>query len=381
MACKELLIISLFILLGNNIQAKRPIKKVLELVKEIRYDMVDEIVDALAPLINNCGGGGGSSNEQGIFLAGGVTSQEYRTEAFYNPVTNFFCEIPPMMYQRESSTTTGFTGCGGWDLYYGDILFNCETFDPNTGNWDVTAYFDDIRVNHVAWQSNMGLYLMSGWGGPYNSTFISNTGSVSAGFDLPYEASYGCAVPDPATDSVIVITGYSGYGYSTNVTRYNDYGFIESLPPLNVGRVYAGCSGYYNEAGNLVLVVTGGSGSYWPTPTETLEVGVDSYWSWHDDTNAMDVSCANADNNVYCLQGYYAYNITMWNQDDESFDLMLDTSYWRGYYGNFASAVPIDSGVENWCMSYKQEKTLKKNVDEPKRKDLEIKETKNKGKN
>ena len=65
MACKELLIISLFILLGNNIQAKRPIKKVLELVKEIRYDMVDEIVDALAPLINNCGGGGGSSNEQG----------------------------------------------------------------------------------------------------------------------------------------------------------------------------------------------------------------------------------------------------------------------------------------------------------------------------
>ena len=64
MACKELLIFSLLVLLGNNIQAKRPIKKVLELVKEIRYDMVDEIVDALAPLINNCGGGG-SSNEQG----------------------------------------------------------------------------------------------------------------------------------------------------------------------------------------------------------------------------------------------------------------------------------------------------------------------------
>ena len=57
MVCKELLIISLIFLLGNNIQAKRPIKKVLELVKEIRYDMVDEIVDALAPLLNNCGGG------------------------------------------------------------------------------------------------------------------------------------------------------------------------------------------------------------------------------------------------------------------------------------------------------------------------------------
>ena len=64
MVCKELLIISLLVLLGNNIQAKRPIKKVLELVKEIRYDMVDEIVEALAPLLNNCGGGGGDGEEE-----------------------------------------------------------------------------------------------------------------------------------------------------------------------------------------------------------------------------------------------------------------------------------------------------------------------------
>ena len=56
-----------------------------------------------------------------------------------------------------------------------------------------------------------------------------------------------------------------------------------------------------------MLVVTGGDGSYYPTPTETLEVGVDSYWSWHYDTNAMDVSCANADNNVYCLQGKLSF--------------------------------------------------------------------------
>ena len=59
-----LLICSLVVLLGDNIQAKRPIKKVLELVKEIRYDMVDEIVEALAPLINNCGGGGGDGEEE-----------------------------------------------------------------------------------------------------------------------------------------------------------------------------------------------------------------------------------------------------------------------------------------------------------------------------
>ena len=71
MWCKELLICSLVVLLGNNIQAKRPIKKVLELVKEIRYDMVDEIVEALAPLLNNCGGdddgGDGQQGTRGSF--------------------------------------------------------------------------------------------------------------------------------------------------------------------------------------------------------------------------------------------------------------------------------------------------------------------------
>jgi len=375
MWCKELLVCSLVVLLGNNIQAKRPIKKVLELVKEIRYDMVDEIVEALAPLLNNCGGDDdGGDGQQGIFIAGGITNQMYRTEAYYNPATNELCDIPPMMYQRESSTTTGFTSCGGYNLDDYTYLYNCETFDPSTGNWEVTAYFDDVRINHVAWQSSEGIFLMSGWGGDYNSTFIGNDGTVSAGFDMMYPASYGCAVADPSTDSVIVIAGYGDYGYSTNVTRYDVNGFVESLPPLNVGRVYAGCAGYYNDADNLVLVVTGGSGSDWPIPTETLEVGVDSYWQWHDDSNVQEISCADANNDVYCIQGYYGYNVTMWNADIEQFDLMLDTSYWRGYWGNFASSVPVDSGIGDWCMTYKQKSALPKNGDAPEKKPLKIKE-------
>ena len=113
----------------------------------------------------------------------------YRTEAYYNPATNELCDIPPMLNQRYSSTTTGFTSCGGWSLEYSDSVNNCETFDPSTGNWDVTAYFDDVRINHVAWQSPEGIFLMSGWGGAMNSTFISNDGTVSPGFDMMYPAS------------------------------------------------------------------------------------------------------------------------------------------------------------------------------------------------
>ena len=64
----------------------------------------------------------------------------------------------------------------------------------------------------------------------------------------------GCAVADPSTDSVIVIGGYNQDNYySTNVTRYDVNGFVESLPPLNFRRVYAGCAGYYNDDENLVI--------------------------------------------------------------------------------------------------------------------------------
>ena len=94
--------------------------------------------------------------------------------------------------------------------------------------------------------------------------------------------SSACAVPDKKSDSVIIIGGYQnnmcsgygnvtegygsddgyGYGYgggsyypSNKVTRYNEYGFVEELPPLNYATVYAGCSGYYDYDDNLVSTI------------------------------------------------------------------------------------------------------------------------------
>ena len=79
-----------------------------------------------------------------------------------------------------------------------------------------------------------------------------------------------CAIADPKTDSVIVIGGLdqdldednvlNPANFSTFVTRYNAMGFVESLPPLKVGRAFgfgffSGCSGFYNEDGNLVILI------------------------------------------------------------------------------------------------------------------------------
>ena len=41
-------------------------------------------------------------------------------------------------------------------------------------------------------------------------------------------------------------------------------------------------------------------------PTETLEVGVDTFWSKvEEENNVLDIACATANNKVYCIQGEY----------------------------------------------------------------------------
>ena len=55
----------------------------------------------------------------GIFLAGGVNgSLDTGTASppgFYNPLTNEYCNLPPMKQPRYGSTTNGFIACGGED--------------------------------------------------------------------------------------------------------------------------------------------------------------------------------------------------------------------------------------------------------------------------
>ena len=95
-----------------------------------------------------------------------------------------------MLHPRRQSTTTGFTSCGGVELETNNAIYNCETFDPSTGKWEITATFEDARIGHVAWQYKEGIFLMSGRGGAFTSTFIGNDGSASAGWDLKYHASW-----------------------------------------------------------------------------------------------------------------------------------------------------------------------------------------------
>jgi len=351
-------------------------------VKVIKNQIVDEVVGEINPTItsscsccepipHHCDGG------QGIFIAGGEAIYDYNLSpsppGFYNPLTNVYCDLPPMYQPRFGSTTTGFIVCGGDDFidYYNydystysygsnNAPYNCEKFEPSTGTWGPYCaswqYEFPARTLHVAWMSSIGLFLIGGYESKDTSMLISKDCSKTEGA-IDSGRIGACAVADPKTDTVIIIGGRNENGRTNEVVRYDIYGIETQLPPLTHPRDDMGCSGYYNNVGNLVLVVTGGYASgVTALGTEHLEVGVGTTWTNKDYYNPTSISCANANKEVYCLQGYDGYDIQEYDKTSGGFIYKTSTEFDRASWGNFASSVCIDSGVEDWCTYSKSNK-------------------------
>ena len=62
---------------------------------------------------------------------------------------------------------------------------------------------------------------------------------------------YACSIPDPSSATVIVTGGF--YYALDTVSRYGLEGWLEDLPPLNVGRSRHGCGSYVSD-GDLVSI-------------------------------------------------------------------------------------------------------------------------------
>merc|ERR1712002_777218 len=381
---KEVVALSLFVFLFSTVESTKPIKKVLSIVKDIKENMltkddglvtldemeeikdqiVDEVYNSLAPVIKNscsCCDGPPSKDceEQGVFAAGGIGDYGASLPLIYNPITNMQCELPQQNQVRYRSSTTGYISCGGYDYnWYGystvssiftSADYNCEIFDPCTGTWSFYKEWESEgyppRAGHVAWMSSIGLFLIGGYGAEDSSMLIGNDGTLSTGMINSGRAG-ACEVADPRNDRVIIIGG-SG---SSAVDIYYIDGSVQPLPSLNSDRIWAGCSGYYDEFDNFVLIVTGGS----PGETETLVVDVDTAWNYDPNCyNPWDFNCADANNEIYCLQGYYSYEIEEYNKMTGCFDFKAHTNDSRGYFGNFASNVCLVPGCNpfDWCVN------------------------------
>ena len=102
------------------------------------------------------------------------------------------CELPHMHQPRYFSTTTAYISCGGVDYnsdtsYDVPAAYNCERFDPCTGNWSNPNHIEWLsegfppRAGHVAWISNIGLFLIGGFGQTNSSMLINKIGQFSTG--------------------------------------------------------------------------------------------------------------------------------------------------------------------------------------------------------
>merc|ERR1712002_633164 len=384
---KEVVALSLFVFLFSTVESTKPIKKVLSIVKDIKENMltkddglvtldemeeikdqiVDEVYNSLVPVIkNSCSCCDDyepkDCEEQGVFAAGGIGDYGASLPLIYNPITNFVCELPQQNQPRYSSSTTGYISCGGYDYNWYSYSTvspsftsagnNCEIFDPCTGKWSYKYEWEGYppRAGHVAWMSSIGLFLIGGYGAEDSSMLIGNDGTLSWGLINSGKAG-ACEVADPRNDQVIIIGGFDESGSSSaTVDIYGIDGYVASLPPLNSPRNWAGCSGYYDTADNFVLIVTGGS----PGDTETLVVGVDDKWNPDPNCyNPWDISCADANNDVYCLQGYNSYEIEEYDKINGCFDLKAYTNDSRAIDGNFASNVCLAPGCNpfDWCVN------------------------------
>jgi len=162
----------------------------------------------------------------------------------------FQCELPDLPDARYSHTQDKLTACGGYTRE------DCITLDPSSGLWRVTSELLTPRYCHVSWDRGQnGLTLMGGSYSGNTSEYVSSAGSNGQSFPLRYNTRWACTIADSASESVI-LTG--GVETLETVSRYGVSGWLENMPSLTQGRESHGCGAYSDQAGNMVMLVTGG---------------------------------------------------------------------------------------------------------------------------
>ena len=117
---------------------------------------------------------------EGILITGGVGT-ETSVEVILSDGT--ICNLPPLPEARNRHSQSGLTACGGKDS---DARKTCTTF--SNGAWATSHNLDQDRMNHVSWNSPIGLMLLGGGISERTTSLLSTTTfSVSAQFELPYD--------------------------------------------------------------------------------------------------------------------------------------------------------------------------------------------------
>merc|ERR1711892_347638 len=207
----------------------------------------------------------------GLLLSGGDGAET--SVEIYSPFTGQSCSLPSLPDQRYRHTMDSTLICGGYDS---DTSTTCLTF--SSGKWITSHSLVEKRIAHTSWQTEEGVVLMGGDGGPYSSEIVKMDGEEGEpSFPLQYNTEYTCSLTD-LTSPTVILTG--GYYKMQKVTRYGTMGFVENLPSLVVGRYGHGCGSYLRDAdATQVFLVAGGVDSS-DNPLSSTEVLTTSFTTW-----------------------------------------------------------------------------------------------------
>jgi len=301
---------------------------------------------------------------EGIMITGG-SGGETAVEIYIPPLgpfPSFQCQLLPMPASRSRHTQTGLRACGGG---YPDEQRSCVAWD--NGRWVKTHDLERPRYEASAFDSEDGLILMGSSDYPGNifAIILDKEPDLEDGlpdshrpWDLRHGLTLGCSIPEPETNTVVIISAKQGE--DTNVVRYGQNGWLADLPSLNENRLSAACEGYVQDDGTKVMLVAGGTGAgnVFLTSTEIRKGDGDAPWVL---TNPLPDTVGRAlprmityNNIVYYTGGKhpndgYRREIMKWEADTEEW--IYEAEMLRGRNGHGVSKVIVDDTILDYCFT------------------------------
>ena len=214
-----------------------------------------------------------SDKSYGVLITGsGGWQVAGNTTELYLPSSGVSCSLPQLPDDRSShSLESSGLLCGGVDT-----IDSCIKWSPDTGTWEELLTLDIGRYYHVSWTPgpDIGTYLIGGYTSEMKrtTTLIKPDGTQEPGFELKYDTSMACTIPD---EDAVIISG--GYDTLTTVSVYSPQGWQQNLPPLNTGRYSHACSSYWSDEGRFLIVTGGFRSSSSLDSTETFDSDLGSW--------------------------------------------------------------------------------------------------------
>ena len=121
-----------------------------------------------------------------ILITGGwgVDVDSLKSAEIYRPSHNTSCSLPELPEMRQRHTQDGPWACGAYT--YNGTESTCDKWSQ--GSWTRQSLsLREVRVDHVSWATESGLYLMGGIYSRNTSELVKEDGSVEWGFELQYK--------------------------------------------------------------------------------------------------------------------------------------------------------------------------------------------------